>query len=194
MRIPKGNKTNMDLSFQSLVYADDTMLYQEEENKMEALLWSIEDISEVFGLKLNRVKCQQISIMYKTGEYTSRQIKFKNGENVPRTSSATYLGSILNEKTDPRQEINKRICEVAYCRRKLSNLWKRASMNKRQKLLIHEALVASKLLYALEAIPIPDDEYDKIDASYMKGIRQILEMKTTYGQQMANEEMTNTNE
>ena len=67
-------------------------------------------------------------------------------------------------------------------------------MCKRKKILIHEALVASKLIYALEAIPIPKPMYDKIDAAYNKGLRQILGIKTTFGQKQSGEEMTTTNE
>ena len=59
---------------------------------------------------------------------------------------------------------------------------------------MHEALIASKLLYALEAIPIPEPMYDRIDASYYKGLRQIMNFKTTFGQQSEGKERTNTNE
>ena len=59
---------------------------------------------------------------------------------------------------------------------------------------MYEALISSKLLYALEAIPIPDVMYDRIDSSYFKGLRQILNMTTTYGQKHKGEAMTNTNE
>ena len=48
---------------------------------------------------------------------------------------------------------------------------------------MHKALIASKLLYAIEAIPIPEPMYDRIDAAYYKGLRQIMNMKTTFGQQ-----------
>ncbi len=59
---------------------------------------------------------------------------------------------------------------------------------------MHEALIASKLLYALEAVPLPEAMYDRIDAAYFKGLRQILDFKTTYGQQQEGQERTNTNE
>ena len=65
-------------------------------------------------------------------------------------------------------------------------------MSKRKKILMYEAVVSSKLLYALEATPIPNNYYDKIDAAFFKGIRQILNIKTTYGQMQAGEDRTNT--
>ena len=61
MKTPKVKKPSMKLSFMSLLYADDTLLGVNQEEITESLLWAIEDISGVFGLKLNRKKCQQIS-------------------------------------------------------------------------------------------------------------------------------------
>ena len=58
---------------------------------------------------------------------------------------------------------------------------------------MYEALIASKLLYALEALAIPEPMYDRIDASYFKGLRQILNFKTTFGQQQQGQARTNKN-
>ena len=103
----------MKVSFSSLLYADDTFLCEHQEEIMESLLWAIEDISEVFGLKLNRGKCQQISVNY------ARPIHFKNGDTVKKVETATCLGSLLNCEVESAQEINKRICEAAFSRKKL---------------------------------------------------------------------------
>ena len=67
-------------------------------------------------------------------------------------------------------------------------------MNKRQKILMYEALASSKLLYALESLPISTQMYNRIDAAYLKGLRQILEFKTTFGQKQSGESMTNSNQ
>ena len=69
----------------------------------------------------------------------------------------------------------------------------KTNMGKRNKLLLHEGIVSAKLLYVLEALPIPRNFYARIDASYLKGIRQILGIKTTFGQQVAGQERTHTN-
>ena len=48
-------------SFRALLYADDTLLCEDSEGAMQALLWAVEDVSGVFDLTLNKGKCQQIS-------------------------------------------------------------------------------------------------------------------------------------
>ena len=96
MKLPTKRKPNMNLSFSSLLYADDTLLCEEEEQIMESLLWSIEDISEIFGLNLNEGKCQQISV----GK--SKNIRFRQLNKVTKVSTAEYLGSLLQEKNKPQ--------------------------------------------------------------------------------------------
>ena len=49
-------------------------------------------------------------------------------------------------------------------------------------------------MYAMETVPIPEGWGERIDAEYYKGIRQILEIKTTYGQMKEGKARTNTNE
>ena len=50
------------------------------------------------------------------------------------------------------------------------------------------------MTYALEVLAIPKTEYNKMDAEYLRGYRQILGLKTTYGQSQDGEDMTNTND
>ena len=190
MKVPhnKRNRQGLELSFFSLLYADDTLLSKEDEGQMTALLHAVERVSEIFGLNLNKDKCRQLS--YKG---RAKQIYFRNGQKVPQEETVEYLGTLLHFRANPRPEILKRIAGSAFVRRKLDTFWKKAAMGKRNKLLLHEGIVSAKLLYALEAIPIPRNYYARIDASYLKGIRQILGIKTTYGQQEAGQERTNTN-
>ncbi len=61
-------------------------------------------------------------------------------------------------------------------------------------MLQYEALTGTKLSYALETLPIPEAMYMKIDAAYFRGLKQILQMDTTYGQMQHGANRTNTNE
>ena len=49
-------------------------------------------------------------------------------------------------------------------------------------------------MYALDTSPLSEAARDKIDAAFYKGLRQILDMKTTFAQRKAGEPVTNTNE
>ena len=52
-------------------------------------------------------------------------------------------------------------------------LEKNKILSAKDQIRMYEALISSKLLYALEAIPIPNVMYDRIDSTYFKGLRQI---------------------
>ena len=58
---------------------------------------------------------------------------------------------------------------------------------------MYEALIGTKLTYALEVLFLKHSDYVKLDACYLKGLRQILGMKTTFGQKQDGQDMTNTN-
>ena len=49
-----GKQEGMQLLFQALLYADDTLLKEDNEDKMQILLYSIEEASKAFGLALNK--------------------------------------------------------------------------------------------------------------------------------------------
>ena len=178
----------LKLSFFALLYADDTLLKEENEDNMELLLHSIEITSDIFGMKLNKDKCVQLP----TG--ITRPVRFRDGTPMTKKAVAVYLGGLLHNKTDPRPELKRRIWKAAHGRRKLHVFWTKGTMNKRRKLIIHEAIAASKLMYGLETAALPAGWEDRIDAAFMKGIRQILGITTTFGQMQNGEERTNTNQ
>ena len=127
LKSPVGKKECINLSFQALLYADDTLLCEDNEEKMNALLIAIEEVSEAFGLNLNKDKCLQMSVG------NTRDILFKDGTPVPRTTTAEYLGGILHEKADPRTEILRRISKAAYGRNRLNVFWKKSALNKKKR-------------------------------------------------------------
>ena len=49
-----GTSQGLTKSFRALLYADDTLLCEDSEGAMQALLWAVEDVSGVFDLTLNR--------------------------------------------------------------------------------------------------------------------------------------------
>ena len=122
------------------------MICEPEENKAEALVWAIEDVSGLFGLRLNKAKCQQISIRYKNNTDTTRKIRFKDLTFLETADSTIYLGSNINERVNPRAEINRRIHQMAYITKSLKKYWRKARINKRQKILQYEAFVGTTVI------------------------------------------------
>ena len=175
-------------TFRALLYVDDTLLCEEHVGKVESLLWAVEDVSRVFGLKLNKKKCIQMSIGH------TMPIKFKDDTEIQQVTTAEYLGSVFNDEADPRTEIKSRLNIAARSRYRLQELWSKAKLDHLEKILIYEALIKAKMTYALDVLPIPQAEYDRLDAEYLRGYRQIFGLKTTYGQQSLGDQRASTYE
>ena len=136
------------VDFSEVLFADDTLLFATQGHSIEFLLWAVECVSEVFGLKLNRGKCEKISVGG-TGK-----VNFMDGTAVPETTKAEYLGGILNARADPRVEVDKRIATASYVRAVMMEFWKHGNVSRRNRLLIYDALIGAKLQYGLETLPL----------------------------------------
>ena len=164
----------LGITFSEILFADDTLLFAESGHSVDALLWAVECGSGAFGLKLNRGKCQQLSIN------RAHQVYFWDGNAVPVVNKAEYLGGMLNTKADPSMEVNRRIGAAGAAWRKLQEFWKKGTPTRRNKLLYYDALISSKLVYGLKTLALTDEHLDKLNAFFYKGLRQIMQYKTTY--------------
>ena len=121
-------------------------------------------------------------------------IKFLDGTPVPKVTEAEYLGGILHHKADFKAELVKRIGVAGICRFQFGNFWRRAAISKKKKMRMHKAIVSAKLTYALEIATLTQAQKNKLDATFYKGLREIMGVKATYAQMIAGEAPTNTNE
>merc|ERR1712086_301462 len=159
-----------------LLYADDTLLYSTEPKKLEKTLRQVETKSERYGLALNYNKCEFIGINY----HGRRTPKFTNNKKVKQTKQAKYLGVLLTERAQPEIEIRERIKQSAITWKRLDLLWKIGKCSTKTKLQYWNAVINTKLTYALETMYLTKGQLRKLDTFQLKGLRKILKMHTTY--------------
>ena len=58
--------------------------------------------------------------------------------------------------------------------------WKQSNFTARKKILVYDSVIRSKLLYGLESAELRPSDLSKLDTFQLKGLRQILKLKTTY--------------
>jgi len=175
-----------DIDFWNVLFADDTLIFAKDNKATEGLLWAIELVSEIFGMKLNHEKCIEIN----NQEDDEERIKFDNGIEMQRKPNAIYLGTDMEAKANPKREVIRRIMMARVTMKKLKDFWKEGLVSKRDRLLMHEAAIGSKLKYGLEVLNITASLLKKLDACYMRGIRQIMGAQHTY----LDRSPTNTND
>jgi hypothetical protein len=64
--------------------------------------------------------------------------------------------------------------------KKLDLFWGHSDCSVRQKLLVHDAVIRSKLMYGLESLQLNESALKRLDTFQLKGLRKILKLKTTY--------------
>ena len=163
-----------NVNFSEILFADDTLIFAAQGGSLEHLLWAVEEVSQVYGLRLNRTKCASISLK------GTREIMFSNGELVPQEDNAEYLGVMMNATADPVVEVNRRLAAARYVWLKLHIFWRHGLLTMRDKLLIYDALIGSKLSYGLHVLSLREGLINKLDAFYYKGLRKILKVPSTF--------------
>ena len=162
------------LTFSELLFADDTLIFATPGHSLEAFLWAVESVSSAYGLKLNQTKCARMSLK-PLQETTTMDLTA-----MPVNEKQEYLGAIMNAKAHPAMEIQKRIMASGYIWRKLKDFWRRGLVSKREKLLIYDTLISSRLCYGLCTLPLKEDHFRSLDAFHLKGLRQILHIAPTF--------------
>ena len=161
-------------SFDEILYADDTICLSTDTKAMNKLLASIETESAKYGMQLNKTKCELVT------NAANPNIHFANGNRVPQLEEVKYLGCHLNNKTSVQKEIKQRLSVCMTTLRRLDLFWRHSDCPKRFKLLAHDAVIRSKLLYGLETAQTNTAELAKLNAFQLKGLRKILRLTTTY--------------
>ena len=133
-----------------------------------------------YGLLLNLNKCELIRIARNNDLNETDKVTFINNEKVKEVTSAKYLGCWLNDKGDPAREVKQRITICMTILKRLDIYWLHANPSAKHKLLVYDAIIRSKLLYGLESTAMNSTVKHSLDIFQLKGLRKILNIKTTF--------------
>ena len=104
------------------------------------------------------------------------------------SNDVTYLGISVTQRHDPKHEIRKRISSTMAVLKKLDIFWLKAQSSKKWKLTVYNAIITSKVLYALETLEPTQATTKLLNTFQLKGLRKILKLHITFVQR------PNTNE
>ena len=174
LRDPYCQRTFCRINFKELLYADDTLLIAKTTAMANKMLHLVEKESEYYDLALNKNKCNHISFHH------NANIRFHNGEEMKRVEEAVYLGANITKTVDPRLEIQRRVSATMPVLRKLDILWNQTKCCNAWKIQVFNSVIVSKLIYGLETVEPTANAAQALDTLQLKGLRKILEMKTTF--------------
>ena len=154
--IHEGDRLNMKrhrvtgTQADEVIYADDTICVSEDEAAMNRLLIEIESEGKHYRLRLNKTKCELVRF-----EDVSR-IQFADGTELIPKEEVKYLGCKLNQQGDANMEIRKRIAECMGTLKQIDLFRLHSDSSLRQKLIVYDAVIKSKLMYGLESLELTE--------------------------------------
>ncbi len=104
--------------------------------------------------------------------YYEANVHFKDGTKVPKKTEVVYLGCSLNQQTDYRRELGKRIQNCMATLKKLDIFWLHSNCPARIKIITLDAVIRSKLLYGMESAKLGETELKRLDNIHLKAMRK----------------------
>ena len=130
-------KLNHEITRNSF-YADDTIIMTSTSQAFQLLRQTIQQEFIKYGMKLNQSKCEHIRLN------AIHRIQYENGEEVPITQTAAYLGARVQHNGDHKCEA-KAIINVAWLTTmKLDLFWRKAPATLKWKFRVLDAVIHSK--------------------------------------------------
>ena len=157
-----------------LFYADDTLRLASTAEAAELMLRKIQTEFAKYNMRPNqrkRVLLRMNSI---------HNVYYTDGEAMPVASKAQHLGTSMDARVNPHVEINARITNTRIVLSKLDIFWKRAPVSITWKFKVHDAAIASKLLYGLESASLAQAEHARLDAFQVSALRKIFRVPHPY--------------
>ena len=102
------------------------------------------------------------------------------GAFLKKQPHAKYLGVVLSADGTATEEIKQRIGQTMATWKKMDKIWKLKTCRVKTRLKYWNAIVRTKLTYALHTIALTEPQKSKLRAFQLKGLRKVLGVKTTY--------------
>ena len=158
LNTPKQREPIEGIQYSEVLYADDTLIFGNYTYHINLLLKEIQTESRYYNMELNLDKCINLTLNRKQSS-----IKFADGSLVPRKHAATYLGTLLTDNVDNKQEVMNRIADSIRTCNRLKLFWTKAQNSISWKIQVFHSILRSKLLYGLETIQLNQSELHRLD-------------------------------
>uniref|UniRef100_A0A8D9EQ38 Craniofacial development protein 2 n=1 Tax=Cacopsylla melanoneura TaxID=428564 RepID=A0A8D9EQ38_9HEMI len=160
----------------NLRYADDTVVFANTIEGLQALMNKIYETSKKYGLDINTSKTKFMIVSKKQINNVNLYI---NNARIERVSKYTYLGTIINEAWDNSQEIKSRIGKARSIFNSMSAAFKSHNLTLDTKVRLLRCYVFSVLLYGVETWTLTKDTSNRLEAFELWLYRRILKISWT---------------
>lgn len=152
----------------SLLYADDTLLLEGDEEVVKTYMDAIAEVGLEYGLSFNWSKLELLRVRH------DGHVRLPDGGAVREKETMGYLGGLLAADGRMSSELSRRLGGAAADFAQLTALWKHANVSRTFKIQVYKAWVVQKLMYCLHTGCFTRAEQRKLDGFHCRCLRQIL--------------------
>lgn len=150
----------------TLLFADDQVVLATDEDDINYMTRKLHDTYKKWGLKINFDKTKYMVV---NGRAQDMQI---NGNVIKACRKYKYLGTVMSEEGNSREEIAQRIIQAKQATQKLNSILWSEQIHKETKKRLYNTLVKNILTYGAETWAITKRYQDKILATEMDFLRR----------------------
>ena len=168
-------RRNCEWKVEWLMFADDTVLIGDSEEKLERLVHEFERVCGRRKLKVNVTKSKTMKIG-KNVEENEMNVHLNN-RRMDEVDTYRYLGVDISNDSGMSEEVNHRIGEARKACGALKDLWKKRHISREAKVGMYEGIIEPSLLYGCEAWTLKLHERKRIEAVEMNCLRNICGLR-----------------
>ena len=161
---------NCEWQAEWMMFADDTVLVGDSEEKLQRLVKEFGDACKRRKLTVNVNKSKVMRIDSKNEGDVSVSM---NDARMEVVDSYRYLGVNISKDGKMNEEVNNRIGDARKAAGALQKVWKKRKLSQEAKVGMYEAIVEPSLLYGSEAWVLNGHERKRMEAVEMNCLRSI---------------------
>ena len=157
-------------------YADDLVLFLQNQSSLQNATILLDDIFKKFGLSINVQKTESMILNHPDHlPYPTSVVKL-DAFNLSNVTEFCYLGANLdsNQPNTGDCEINHRIQLANAKFSQMSYLLQNFRVNLKTRILFLNLFVRSRLAYACQNWNVNQQQFDRLDVTYRKFLRRMI--------------------
>lgn len=164
-------RNGTDWSIDWLMFADDTALVGDSDEKLQKLVREFGNVCKRRKLTVNASKSKVMKMSRDQGE-TELDIRLNNGR-MEEVDTYRYLGVDVSKDGKMNAEMNHRMGEARKAAGALQKVWKRRHVSREAKVGMYEGIIEPSLLYGSEVWVLNTQERRRVEAVEMNCLRSI---------------------
>ena len=155
-----------------LQYADDLVLMAHDQMELQAMLKTLDEVANKYGLQINASKTE-VQVQGNADGEPVLPLTISSGQVEP-TETFRYLGSWVQNDGGMDKEINVRRGRAMGAMESYSQIWKNRKLRVSDKMAVYRTFVLPHFLYGCETWNCTQDQINLLESAHSSCLRRIV--------------------